>query len=578
MKKWLLGVLTGIFLCFLFFFLAGLLGYYMQSRPPKVLSNTTLILDLEGDLPEQLPPDLAGQLLGAPQQATFLPLIRDIEKAASDTRISGILLKTSGMSLGWGKLEQLRQSLVDFQKDGKKLTAFLEVAGSREYFLASAASKVSLSPAGILDVKGMRAEVMLFKDGLAKLGIQADLEQIGKYKNFADQFKDDKMSDAFREATTSMLDSIYGHFLETVAVARKKTVEEMRNTIEERGPFDPRQAQAAGLVDQLLYEDQVLDQIRTESPDGELHKMDMEDYHRVPLADTGLATGRRIAVVYAVGDITSGEDQTSPLSGKTLGAETMADVLDTVGKDDSIQGVVVRIDSPGGDAFASDDIWRRMNLLSKKKPMVFSMSDTAASGGYYLAMTGDPIVAEPGTLTGSIGIVYGKLNLKGLYDKLGINKEIISHGNFSRLDSDYGPYTPEERQRVRQLMDGFYQNFLDKVAAARKMTPEDVDKVAQGRVWTGEQAKQNGLIDDVGGFSRALALVKEKAHIPAEESVQLVQFPRRKTLWELLIRRAERGEVRLPAQLSKLLANWSQLESMTQRPLWAWLPATFEFR
>jgi len=590
MKKWLLGVLSGVFLVFALLMAAGWLGIYLQSRPPQVSANTTLILDLDGDIPEQVPPDLAGQLLGEPEQIMFLALLTDIDKATADSRITGMLLKASNLGIGWGKLQQLRQSLEEFQKHGKKLTAALEVAGTREYFLASAASKVYLSPGGFLNLKGMRAEVMFFKDGLGKLGIQADLEHIGKYKNFSDQFTDNRMSDAFREATTSMLDSIYGNFLEAVADARRQPVEEMRAAIEESGPFDPERAKQAGLVDELLYEDQVLKQLETASQGGEFHKMDMEDYHRVPAKDLGLGTGPRIALIYAVGDIISGEDQSSPLGGKTLGAETMAEVLESVAKDDSIKGVVVRIDSGGGDAIASDNIWRRMNLLREKKPLVFSMSDVAASGGYYLAMTGDPIVAEPGTLTGSIGIVYGKLNLKGFYDKLGINKEVIARGKFSGLDSDYGSYTPEERQRVRQLMDNFYQDFVKKVATARKMAPEDVDKIAQGRVWTGEQAKENGLIDEVGGFPRALELVKQKAKIPLTESVELVEFPKRKSLFALIISRAERGEVRgifggelrLPAPLSRqfarMLADWSQLESLAQRPLWTRLPATFTFR
>jgi protease-4 len=219
-----------------------------------------------------------------------------------------------------------------------------------------------------------------------------------------------------------------------------------------------------------------------------------------------------------------------------------------------------------------------MNLLREKKPVVFSMSDTAASGGYYLAMTGDPIVAEPGTLTGSIGIVYGKLNLMGMYDKLGINKEVIARGPFSRIDSDYGPYTPAERERVRQLIEGFYQGFIGKVAEARNMTPEEVDQVAQGRVWTGTQAVENGLVDEIGGFQRALNLLKEKAEIPLEEAVELVEYPRRKTLFELILSQAERGEIQLPAPVSKLMDGWSHLEDIAQQPVRAWLPMTFEFR
>jgi len=579
MKKWLLGVLTGILLCFfLLFFFAGV-GWYLQSRPPAISSNTTLILKFDGDIPEQAPQDIAGQLFGEPQQQSLIPTLRRIEQAAADRRITGILMKVSGLGIGWGKLQQLRQTLDDFRKSGKNLTALLEVAGTREYYLASVANKVYLSPAGVLDLKGMRAEVMFFKDGLAKIGVQADLEHIGKYKNFSDQFTDNRMSDAFREATTSMLDSIYGDFLETVAGARGKPVQEMRTTIEETGPFEAERAKLAGLVDGLLYEDEVLKQLEAETKDGAFHKLDFDDYRRVPAERATFSSRERIAVVYAVGEITSGEGISGPFGDRTtIGSESMAETLETIGKDDSIKGVIVRIDSPGGDAYASDAIWRKMNLLSEKKPLVFSMSDTAASGGYYLAMTGDPIVAEPGTLTGSIGIVYGKLNLKGLYDKLGINKEVIARGKFTGLSSDYGSYTPQERERVRQLMSAFYQDFVKKVAAARKMTPEKVDAIAQGRVWTGTQAKENGLVDEIGGFPRALTLLKAKANIPAGDSVELVEYPRRKSLWELILSRADGGTVQLPAPLSRWLADWSALESLAERPLWALLPATFTFQ
>ncbi len=579
MKKWFLGVLTGFFLVFLLLIAAGLWGWYLRQRAPEVEPNSTLVVEIEGDLPEQAPSDLPGQLLGEPGQLTLLSVVRNIEKAALDRRITAILLKPRDLEMGWGKLQQLRDALDDFQKHGKKLTAVLDVAGSREYYLASVAKEVTLSPAGVLDLKGMRAEVMFFKDGLAKLGVQADLEQIGAYKNFADQFKDNHMSDAFREATTSMLDSIYGNFIQALGTARGKTPEEMRTLIEETGPFEPERAVAAGLVDDLRYEDEVLDRLQQESGDPALHKVSLEDYERVPGSSVGLDKGDRIALVYAVGDITAGEAGFDPtLSGETMGSKTMADILDTVAKDDSIKGVLVRIDSPGGDAFASDDIWRHMNRLHDKKPMVFSMSDTAASGGYYIAMTGDPIVAEPGTLTGSIGIVYGKLNLKGLYDKLGISKEIISRGRFSNMDSDYGPYSPAERERVRGLMNDFYQDFIRKVGTARKMTPEEVDRIAQGRVWTGEQAQQNGLVDELGGYDRALELLKQKAGIAASAPVELVEFPKRKSLWELLLNRAGAEQTHLPSILARWLAQWKQLESMASRPLWAWLPVSFEFR
>ena len=256
----------------------------------------------------------------------------------------------------------------------------------------------------------------------------------------------------------------------------------------------------------------------------------------------------------------------------------MAPMLEEVAKDDSIKGVILRIDSPGGDALASDDIWNNLIELRKKKPMVISMSDVAASGGYYIAMTGDPVVAEPGTLTGSIGIIYGKVNLKGFYDKVGINKEIISRGKFSGMDSDYGPYTPEERERVRGLMNDFYEKFLERVSTARKMTPQEVDQLAQGRVWTGEQARSRGLVDDLGGFSKALDILKQKSGLLPDARVQLVEFPRRKSLLQLLLARFQGQDASLPAGISKWFSGWNLIERISQSHLRAEMPYAFDLR
>jgi len=577
MKKWLWGVASGVLLMCLLVTLVSVLAWRMRGRAPEVRSNTTLILALHGELPEQTSPDIPGQLFGGHRVETFLSLIQNIEKASSDPRITTILLEPSQLEMGWAKLNELRVSLDQFKRGGKKVLALIGEGGSREYFLASVADKVYLSPVGVLDLKGMRAEVMFFKDTLGKLGVQADLEHIGRYKNFSDQLTDDKMSDAFREAENAVLDSIYGNFINTVAAARRRPSEEMRIMIEETGPFEAERAVRVGIVDGLRYEDQILDDLKTGNQDGEPPTISISDYNRVPERNAG---GReRIALVYAVGSISSGEDSSNPLEGgKTMGARTFISVLDDVAKDKSVKGVIIRIDSPGGDAFASDDIWREMTALHKKKPMVISMSDLAASGGYYMAMTGDTIVAEPGTLTGSIGIVYGKMNLKGLYDKIGVTKEILTRGKFAAMDSDYASYTPEERDRVRVLMNDFYTKFVAKVAAARKMTPDAVDKIAQGRVWTGEQAKANGLVDELGGLSKALEILKKKVGLRPDARIELVEYPARKSLFELLLSRAQERELSLPLGISNLVAQWKRVEDVSKSPLLARMPYSFDFR
>ena len=577
MKRWLWGVVTGIFLTFFLVFLVGFFAWRQRSRAPEVKANSVLVIDLKGDIPEQISSDLPGRILGSVEPANFLAVIQDIQAAATDSRIQSILLKPSNLGLGWGKLEQLRSSLEEFKSKGKQVVALIGTGGTKEYFLASVANKVYLSPAGVLDLKGMRIEVMFFKDTLAKLGVQADLEHIGRYKNFSDVFTDNHLSDSFREAETALLDSIYGHFIQTVSAARKKPSEEMRILIEETGPFEADRALHQGLVDALRYEDQALEEMNTTGRKNGPSVIEMEDYHRVRVAKGG--SGEHIAVVYASGTISSGEDGFDPMGGdKTMGSKSMIETLKDVEENDSIKGVILRIDSPGGDAFASDEIWRRMQSLRKKKPLVISMSDTAASGGYYIAMTGDPIVAEPGTLTGSIGIVYGKMNLKGLYDKIGINKEIISHGKFSGMDSDYASYTPEERDKVRGLMEDFYNKFVAKVAESRKMTPEAVDKIAQGRVWTGEQAKVVGLVDEVGGIGKALEILKKSAKISPEASVQFVDYPAHKTLLELLMNRADSNSALLPTSVSKILAKWKMAERFSKSLFQAQMPFAFDVR
>jgi len=579
MKKWFWGVLAGMALMSLLLVAASVVGYYMQQRPPSVAPNTYLVLDVTGELPEQNPPNISGQLLGGGGPATFIPLLRNIEKAGTDSRISGVLLKPEGIRAGWAKLEELRAALEKFRQQDKKVIAVLGQGGAREYYLATVADEVILSPTGFLDLKGMRAEVSFFKDMLGKIGVQADLEHIGRYKNFSDQFTENQMSDAFREATTSMLDAVYGNLVETVAAARDRTPDEIRNQLEQEGPFDADRALELGLVDELLYEDEVWKRIETENPEQEPKKMEMRAYGRVPRSDVGLGGGERIALVYAVGGITNGKDSFDPVfSGKTMGSDSLTEILKTVSEDESTKGVLVRIDSPGGDAFASDEIWRAMMLLREKKQVVISMSDLAASGGYYMAATGDPIVAQPETLTGSIGIIYGKLNLKGLYDKIGVQKEIIRRGPYSAMDSDYGPYTPAERERVQFLMNDFYQDFVDKVADARGMTPEAVDQIAQGRVWTGEQAKDNGLVDELGGLDTALGILKERAGIDPDAKVDLIEYPRRKSLIEMVVERLEEENVRASIEAwTGLAVPWKQIERLFPSPIWARMPYAVEF-
>ncbi|HZS52570.1 MAG TPA: signal peptide peptidase SppA [Bryobacterales bacterium] len=537
MAKFLLGLITGIFLCVFLAVLVVVAAASFSGRAPSVSQGSTLVLNLGGEIVEHNPANVPSLLF----QRGMKPTVKDIhdilQKAAVDRRVNAVVLKARGIGAGWGKIQEIRADLEQFRNSQKPLIAFLETPGAREYYLATACDKIYVAPQGLLDVKGFRAESVFFKDTLSKLGVQADWVHVGKYKNFAEPFTQDKMSDATREVINSILDTVLNDFVATVAKGRHMTPEQVRAALDQ-GPFLPEEAVKAGLADGLRYEDQVFDEVKNLTKVSAIKKLRAESYSRVSLESLGLSGGSRIAVVYAVGDILQGEPEVSPFGGgEAIGSDTMARVLRDVGEDKNIKGVIVRIDSPGGDAFASDEIWRSMNLLHSKKPMVISMSDVAASGGYYMAMSGDPIIAYPGTYTGSIGVVFGKFNLHGLYDKLGVRKEILSRGKFADIDTDYRDFTPEEMQKVMSGMNSVYADFVQKVAEARKRKVSDIEPIAEGRVWLGSQAKQNGLIDELGGFDRAITLIKERAKLRPDDKVTLVSYPPEKKLLDVLLSR-----------------------------------------
>jgi protease-4 len=545
MTKFLLGLISGIFLCVILAVIVVMVAVSVSGRAPSISGDSTLVLELSGDIPERNPTDVPAFLLQQGARPTLKEIHDLLRKAAVDRRVKAVVVKPNGLAAGWGKTQEIRSGLEEFKKSKKPLLAYLQVAGMREYYLATAADKVYLAPEGLLDVKGMRAEVMFFKNTLNKLGVQAEMEHIGKYKSFSEPFTRTDMSEAYREVTNSILDAALDDFLRTVAPARQMRPDELRRVLDE-GPFLPAQAQEARLADGLLYEDQVFAEIRKLTKTDSDHRLKPADYSRISLESLGLAGGSRIAVVYAVGAIYRGESVSDPLDGsQSIGSDSFCKVLREVAEDESIKGVIARIDSPGGDSFASDQIWREMNRLSEKKPMVISMSDVAASGGYYMAMSGDPVLAYPSTYTGSIGVVYGKLNLRGLYDKIGVNKEILSRGKNAEIDTDYRGFTPAERQKVLEEMTTIYRSFVQKVADSRGRKWEEIDKLAQGRVWFGSQAKQNGLVDELGGFDRAIERIKQEAKLRPDDKVTLVAYPPQKTLFELIMEHSRGfGEIR----------------------------------
>jgi protease-4 len=534
MKKFLLGFVIGI----LFVALAAVIVVvaavrYGGGRRPTVAANSTLVLQLEGELPEQSPVDLPIPFLEQQQPLSIVETWQLLRNAAADTRIKAIVLEPRGLQVGWAKLEELRGDIVDFKKSGKPVYAYLKGAGTKEYYLATAADRIFMSPEDELDVKGLRAELMFVKGTLDKLGVEMEFEHVGKYKDAPDMFTKTGSSPETREVIGQVLDQFYGDLIRTIAEGRKKEPAAVRALID-NGPFVGKQALNGGLVDALLYEDEVYDRLKQELKLSQIDKIAEHNYLRAtPNAAGDGAT--RIALVVGEGDITRGPTNDAGIRGITTAS--MIRRLRQARDDDSIKAVILRIDSPGGDGIASDDILHEAKLLSQKKPTVISMSDLAASGGYFIAMTGDPVVAYRNTETGSIGVFFGKLNLHALYDKIGMKKELFKRGHFADIDTEYAPLNDEQRAKLRAEIEIFYRGFVQRVADGRKRNYGDVEALAQGRVWTGAQAKQNGLVDELGGIDRAIELVKQKAKIAASEKITLVAYPPRRSLFQVLLDR-----------------------------------------
>ena len=538
MVKFLLGLVTGVILVFLTIFLLFFSLLRLREKPPVIADNSVLVLRLSGDLPEKPPVELPDFLSSAPPAVTVTALWRSLESAAGDPHIMAVVVEPEGISAGWAKLQEVRMDLEKFRKSGKPVFAYLRQPGGREYYVASAADRVILGPSEPVMLKGLRAELMYFKGTLDKLGVGVEVEHAGKYKDFGDMFTRTSMSPETREVTNSLVDHVYANLVDGIAAGRKKTPDQVRAIIDQ-GPFTAPQALKAGLVDALLFEDQMWGEVKDRLKSGDPKKVSLATYSKVPPA----GAKNQIAIVVGQGDIVRGQPGDDGAGESTLTSYGFNRLLKQVENDSMIKGVVVRIDSPGGEVTASDEIWRQMNLLSKKKPLVISMSDAAASGGYYMAMTGDPIVAYPETITGSIGVVFGKPNLHGLYDKIGIAKDAVQRGAHADIDSDYVGLTPGERQLLKDGIDESYRDFVSKVATARHRPFDQIEPLAQGRVWLGSQAKANGLVDHVGGLDTALELVKQKAKIPAGEKVGIQMYPGKRSVLDLLMKKQQEDMV-----------------------------------
>jgi len=432
-----------------------------------------------------------------------------------------------------------------------------------EYYVATACDRIILHPLGWLGVNGIGGYVPFLKGSLDKLGVLAEFEHVEEYKTAYNMFTEKGFTPAHREEMQSLYADLFAQYVATAAQARGKTEAEFRALID-RGFFQGEQAKAAGLVDDCLYEDEVLALLRR---DGRMiSRVRFDDYTRVKPASVGLETGaNRVALIYAVGTIMTGES-VYPV----MGGSTVARWIRTARTDSSIKAIVLRIDSPGGSSVGSDVIWREVALAKKSKPVIVSMSDVAGSGGYWIAMPATKIVAQPQTLTGSIGVLAGKFSIDGLLAKLGVTSEKLVFGEKADVFSPFRPFTADERKVLKDQILWTYEQFLSRAAEGRALTRDKVDAVGKGRVWTGRQAKDIKLVDELGGLTMALGIAKKEAGIDADEDVRLDVWPRKRTFWQSLL-----GRPGIGIDLKSAAGRNTVLETarlMNQTRIWAVMP------
>lgn len=453
----------------------------------------------------------------------LLEILEALAVAERDPLVRGLLVELEGGIGGFAQRQALHRALASLRRAGKPVVVHAETLETGDLLLGSAASALWIAPAGSVHLTGLRAEALFLRGLLEQVHVAVDVVRVGTHKGAAETFTRDGMSPEHREQLEALMDDLFGALVSAVAQGRRLSPERVRALVDE-GLFPARAAIAAGLVDDTCWPDQLEERVHALAGADHEELLDLASYHRARVADPGwlplLRDVPRVAYVVARGSIRRGRGP------RGIATEPLRTLLRRVRDDDRIDGVVLRLDSPGGDGLASDLLWRELALLARCKPLVVSMGDVAASGGYYLAMAGDTILAEAGTLTGSIGVVGGKLDLAGLYARLGVGRDAVERGARAGIFSETRGFTPGERSAVRREMEAVYETFVQRVADGRRLTPDAVERVAQGRVFSGVRALGLGLVDGLGGPLEALREVRRRAGLRDADRVVVEILPR----------------------------------------------------
>ena len=529
-----------------------------RTNNPYLSHNTVLVLRIDGPLPDYAYPDsLSGRFLGGPTQS-LTGITEQLRKAKTDVRIGAVLLDIRSFEAGWGKADELRAAIDDFRSVQKPIYAYVESGSNKEYYVATACQRIYMPPVSDLNITGLDAHTMFYRGAMDKFGVFLDNYQIGKYKNAPEQYTRSSMSEGQREVTNSLLDDQFNRYVSAIAESRKKTDEAVRGLID-RAPFSATDAVKEGLVTAAAYRDEVdniLKKVLGYRDDQKLELISDADYRRVTPESLNLNQGPHIAVVYVSGAIGPGKSvEGSLFVDAAVGSDTIVTALKEARDNDEIKAIVLRIDSPGGTTTASDVIWGAIESAKKKKPVVVSMGDAAASGGYYIAAAANRIIAQPSTHTGSVGVYSSKPVVKGLYSMLGISSEHVSRGKNAALYRDNEAFTSNERKLFEgMLQDFYYQQFLPKVATGRNREVKYIDSIGQGRVWSGAQAKEIGLVDEFGGLDRAIEVAKELAKIPTYQEIERVILPKPRSFVQQFFNKGDKAEISAQQQQAVLSA------------------------
>ncbi len=557
-----------IFLIFFVLFIAVIFSFfYIEfAKPPEVKAHSFLEISLSGEIQEKAAPNLFDTLLYRRTPLSMYDIWMNFQKAKKDQRIDAVVLRLGYLFCNWAKVSEIRDLVLDFRESGKKVYAYIgeTIEFDKEYFLATACDKIILHPEGILVINGIGGDIPFVKKALDKIGIEAEVEHAEEYKTAYHMFIKDKLTPAHREMLHSLYQSLFLEYIKGISEKRNIDQETVKKLIDQ-ALFRGAKAKEVGLVDDLLYEDQFEEMLINNN--RKMHRIPHEQYLKTKPSSLGLNRGKKIALIYGMGPIVSGSGLYN-----MMGSQTISRWLETARKDKSIAAVIFRVDSPGGSVVASDSIWREVSLTKKEKPVIVSMSDMAGSGGYQVSMAAHKIVAQPQTLTGSIGVIFAKVNLKNLYEKLGISSEKILYGKRADMFSTFRRFTQKERQLLKKEIRDTYERFITKVANERHLTRDEVDRIGRGRVWTGMQAKELGLIDETGGLSRAIELAKELAQIPANEPIRLLVWPKKVSLFQVLFgRRSAKSSFDLSPKMEAILTTLRLLEndlSLALMPFW----------